>query len=132
MKKCKLCYKELKNTRNTYCSTHCHKLNMRKEYIEGWLRGEISGNNSDGCSGYIRSYLFDKHDNKCQGCGWGETNPVSNRIPLETHHIDGDWTNNKPDNIQLLCPNCHSITGNYKRLNSGGRDRKKYYADEAY
>ena len=31
--------------------------------------------------------------------------------PLEpyedVHHIDGNCTNNKEENLQLLCPNCH-------------------------
>ncbi len=35
-------------------------------------------------------------------------------IPLEIHHIDGDNTNNKMDNLQLLCPNCHALTNNYR------------------
>ena len=29
------------------------------------------------------------------------------------HHIDGDCTNNKMENLQLLCPNCHSLTSNF-------------------
>jgi 5-methylcytosine-specific restriction endonuclease McrA len=34
-------------------------------------------------------------------------------IVLELHHIDGDSKNNKVNNLQLLCPNCHSQTLNY-------------------
>lgn len=58
----------------------------------------------------------------------GETNPYSGTIPLEIDHIDGDYTNNSEDNLQLLCPNCHSLTSTYKGANKGqGRkDRKKY------
>ena len=33
------------------------------------------------------------------------------------HHIDGDCTNNKIENLQLLCPNCHSLTSNLGILN---------------
>lgn len=35
-------------------------------------------------------------------------------IPLELHHIDGDNTNNKLNNLMLLCPNCHTFTDNYR------------------
>jgi hypothetical protein len=35
-------------------------------------------------------------------------------IPLELHHVDGDRTNNLLENIQLLCPNCHALTDNYR------------------
>jgi hypothetical protein len=35
-------------------------------------------------------------------------------IPLELHHKDGDRTNNMLCNIELLCPNCHALTDNYR------------------
>ncbi len=45
----------------------------------------------------------------CQNSEWqGEL------IPLELHHKDGDRTNNALDNIELLCPNCHALTDNYR------------------
>lgn len=34
-------------------------------------------------------------------------------IKLEVHHIDGDSTNNLLENLQLLCPNCHSYTDSW-------------------
>ena len=73
--------------------------------------------------------MFEKFNNRCCKCGWGETNPYSQTIPLEIDHIDGDYSNNNEKNLQLLCPNCHSLTSTYKGANKGqGRkDRKKYY-----
>lgn len=35
-------------------------------------------------------------------------------IPLEIHHIDGIRLNNHESNLQLLCPNCHALTDNYR------------------
>ena len=40
-------------------------------------------------------------------------------IPLEVHHRNGDRTDNSLPNIELLCPNCHALTGNYR-----GRKKK--------
>ena len=40
-------------------------------------------------------------------------------IVLEVHHKDGDRTNNSIDNLQLLCPNCHAMTDNWR-----GRGKK--------
>lgn len=48
----------------------------------------------------------------CECCKSIEWMGVS--IPLELHHIDGDNTNNKFENLTLLCPNCHSFTDNYR------------------
>jgi len=70
--------------------------------------------------------MHEKHDSKCEQCGWGETHPTTGLVPLTIDHIDGDWTNNKPKNLKLLCPNCHSLTPTYGSLNKG-RGRKDRY-----
>lgn len=56
-------------------------------------------------------------DNSCQKCGWHEVNPYTGLVPLQIHHIDGDCTNNREENLQLLCPNCHSLTENFGSRN---------------
>lgn len=52
----------------------------------------------------------------CENCGLSEWQGVE--IPLEIHHIDGDKTNNTIENLQILCPNCHALTDNYRRKKS--------------
>ncbi|MGW6951987.1 HNH endonuclease [Streptomyces xanthophaeus] len=42
-------------------------------------------------------------------------------LPLEVDHIDGDWRNNRPENLRLVCPNCHSTTDTYRGRAKGGR-----------
>ena len=44
---------------------------------------------------------------KCECCGL--TTWLNQKIPLELHHKDGNHFNNNLDNLQILCPNCHSI-----------------------
>lgn len=52
---------------------------------------------------------------KCKRREW-EGEP----IPLELHHIDGNRENNTLSNLQVLCPNCHAKTDNYR-----GKKKKK-------
>ena len=56
---------------------------------------------------------------KCENCGLEEWQ--GKKIPLEVHHIDGDELNSDLNNLQILCPNCHALTDNYKgkNINSG-------------
>ena len=44
-------------------------------------------------------------------------------ITLEVHHIDGDNQNNELSNLQLLCPNCHAQTDNWRGRNIS-KDKK--------
>ncbi len=51
------------------------------------------------------------------------------------NHIDGNSENNKEKNLELLCPNCHSLTPNFKGLNKGnGRHSRmlRYAAGKSY
>lgn len=51
-------------------------------------------------------------NHRCEKCGLTEWQ--GNPIPLELHHKDGNRFNNSLDNIELLCPNCHALTDNYR------------------
>ncbi len=36
---------------------------------------------------------------------------------MALHHINGEGTDNRLENLQLLCPNCHSQTPNFSGRN---------------
>ena len=46
-------------------------------------------------------------EEKCEICGISSWQ--GEKLPLELHHKDGDHYNNNLENLQILCPNCHSI-----------------------
>lgn len=51
----------------------------------------------------------------CECCGLSEW--MGNKINLELHHMNGDSNDNRLENLQILCPNCHSMTDNYRGKN---------------
>lgn len=119
-KVCKCCGKELINKNSIYCNHKCQKDYATIEYIRRWKNGKESGmRGKTNISRHIRKYLIEKHNNSCEKCGWDKVNLITGNSPLEIHHIDGDHTNNKEDNLELLCPNCHSLTDTFKSLNNG-------------
>jgi 5-methylcytosine-specific restriction endonuclease McrA len=48
---------------------------------------------------------------ECESCGISKW--LEKQLTLELHHIDGNRFNNNFKNLQLLCPNCHSLTPNH-------------------
>ena len=53
----------------------------------------------------------------CERCGLSEWQ--ASPIPLELHHLNGDNRDNRLENLQLLCPNCHALTESYRGKNKG-------------
>lgn len=50
-------------------------------------------------------------EHKCEQCGLTEWQ--NKPIPLQLHHINGNRNDNRLENLQVLCPNCHTFTDNY-------------------
>ena len=67
----------------------------------------------------LKKRLIDEHyiPDKCEICGWSEKIRGEKYTPCELHHIDGDRTNHMLSNLQLLCPNCHSLTDTHRARN---------------
>lgn len=130
---CVNCGKKIENPyaskTNKFCSVRCQKEFNQKEYIKRWKNGEENGLKGKYClSERIRQYLLEKTNCKCEKCGFNGTNPYTNNSILQIHHIDGDSLNNKEDNLQVLCPNCHAMTDNYGSRNKNAtKGRSKYF-----
>ncbi len=133
MKICLECSNQLSKRHSVkYCSNKCQRNHIYSIYIARWKLGKEDGArgiSTKSLSKNVIRYVFDKYNSKCAICDWNRVSPYTNNIMLEVDHIDGNSENNSEENLILLCPNCHSLTKNYKNLNKGhGRlwRREKY------
>ena len=126
--KCLYCGTECARASYIYCSNKCQQSYERKVLRERWYN---EGNAPSWRA--IKSILFEDRENKCEVCEISEWNNKS--IVLEVDHIDGNHSNNNPENLRFICPNCHSQTDTYKSRNIGkGRHyrRKRYASGQSY
>jgi hypothetical protein len=58
-------------------------------------------------------FSYGLKEEACERCGWAERRPSDGLIPLHLHHVNGDGNDNRVENLEVLCPNCHALTDNY-------------------
>ena len=85
--------------------------------------------NSTKKGGELKKRLYQSGllEEKCSVCGLG---PEWNKIPLSLtiDHINGNSSDNRLENLRILCPNCHSQTPTF----SGKHLRKKNHCIDCY
>jgi hypothetical protein len=93
---------------------------------QGWRKGrcepvvaaksldEIFRRNTNGQSYKLKQRLFAENLKArcCEGCQQSQW--MGQPIPLELDHINGEPTDNRIENLRILCPNCHALTDTYR------------------
>lgn len=114
---------EIKTNATKYCSLQCHRDYRFRRCADLLERGLYPPPVQS--HGFIKKYLLRRLGEQCTRCGWAIRHAVTRKVPIEVEHIDGNWRNNRLDNLTLLCPNCHSLTPTYRGLNRGrGRETR--------
>lgn len=111
---CKNCGTETRRTAqklNIFCSTKCCGENKLKETTQRFLLGQVSERIT------LRRLLAESIGYACSVCNISEHNNLP--ITLQVDHRDGNAANNMPDNLRLICPNCHSQSATFGGRNKG-------------
>lgn len=106
--------KKLKCYKTNMCGKNVIKL--EKKSMDDIISGKITITTNN-----LKKKLFSLNikERKCEKCNCSEI-WMDEPITLELHHINGDNKDNRLENLQILCPNCHSQTITYR-----SRDKRK-------
>ena len=117
LRKCAACPSWTINPK--FCSLVCsHKASL-KEGQNQFRKGLIQSSTA------LRRHMNLRYGNRCMNpnCAW-DFDKLS--VVCQVDHRDGNWKNNKPSNLRLLCPNCHTRTKTYGSKNLGnGRTKRR-------
>lgn len=96
----------------TFCSESCYQ-----EYRKAKIRVRLEAGDTSFGKRVYKQYLIEKHGYKCWNCGLSEW--MGQPIPLEIEHKNGDKRDNRLENLEILCCNCHGLTDTWKGKNMG-------------
>lgn len=110
---------------NKYCDNKCQlELRSKQAYEKHkalFLEGKCTSRPR------IRQILTELRGYRCECCGISEWQGKD--IVLQVDHINGEPYDNSPENLRLICPNCHSQTASFAGANRGkGRWSKENLA----
>lgn len=118
----------------TYAMVHKRirrqKLDASHFLGRGWNAGGVSANRKpveeflhENCfsitSARLKQKLYDAglKSKVCEECGITEWN--GKPAPLQLDHENGDSSDNRLDNLRILCANCHALTPTHSGKNRG-------------
>jgi 5-methylcytosine-specific restriction endonuclease McrA len=94
-----------------YCSYSCKN---SKENNPTWK----GGNAKSLYHKEARRIAYESFDKKCMICDFKEGNRR-----LNVHHKDKNWKNNSPENLIILCRDCHNLWHSLERYNKQEKDK---------
>ena len=124
---CLNCNKQIKNNKK-YCSNKCSSEKMHNDSYNYFLLNPIEFNRGNYTPKFFKKNFLIEQDFKCKICGmnniWN-----NNELVFVLDHIDGDSSNNKRENLRLICPNCDSQTATFKSKNKNST-RRNYWKEK--
>lgn len=116
---CKYCGGELPFYYRKFCNNDCQLKFQYQEKVKEILIGKCSYSKT------LKKWLINEHGEKCFECDQNST-WKNKPLIMQLDHIDGNSDNNMPENLRLLCPNCHTQTGTFSRRIKKDTKRNRY------
>ena len=110
-----------------YCNNKCQNEYQRNLKTKYWLENQHEFSNVliSKPDTFIKPYLYSKQDFKCKICGVkNEWNGKPMIFILD--HIDGNASDNREENLRLICHNCDSQLITYKSKNKKSARVNRY------
>lgn len=113
-------------------SGRAHVQCRQDQLIKDWLAGDnsvtLDRSRTTGLpvdtKKFVKKYLLKTRGDRCEECGFDKHGPNGSIIQMD--HVNGNCFDNRPENLKLLCPNCHAMTPTYGSRNKGsGRAHRR-------
>lgn len=110
-------FKRMAEELNLYKPNQGDKNGFKNKNNKKVLTEDILNNKVPFQSHKLKKRLLSENyfERKCYNCNLDTW--MNKPIPLELHHINGNKNDNSLNNLQILCPNCHALTDNYRSKN---------------
>lgn len=127
-KKCLICDNILIKHQKKVCSQGCNSEYQRNRSYEYFKNNPNEFNRGNYTPKNFKNFFLNEQDGVCAICGmvdnWNEKELV-----FVLDHIDGDASNNRRDNLRLVCPNCDSQLPTFKSKNKNST-RRNYWKEK--